>query len=447
MIILWIPPSDTNEIRVDLQQLNLVIDPRPIGYDANGWTFKCLCTIGSTYVLFSRTDKNEGWQDVLRFRVYNSAEGPLPDFNSTTYMYYGLDGEQAPSNTVVGKVHPSVRIIRESAFINCDRMHSCIMGDGVEMIELSAFSFCTSLRVIRLSRTLRRIAKWAFLGCVSINTVLLPATLLHIEEKAFELCNELRILPLDHMDLDNVGNAIAEECTILLSINGVEQYEFSNARATNNQRVHRSIQRLHLNLPPFHKVCLDAFIDVPKIRDAAAEDDTWRREHNDVRRRDHNGMTPLHILAMNPYATPEVIVVCLQADPSAVCVEDNRGCNVIHYLEKHNVEGLVAVIEELCMYVSASLDDGGEETEGTVIGHNNVLVDQEQKDQPIARVDGGEGGSMAIDDQEQLEGRVALDDANGTNNSMVFEREQTEQSLALEDVDEMNATSMVVEQD
>ncbi len=58
---------------------------------------------------------------------------------------------------------------------------------------------------------------------------------------------------------------------------------------------------------------------------------------NDIR--DHNGMTPLHILALNPYADSGSLVACFEANMNAVFEDDNINNTPLDYLRKYNVEG------------------------------------------------------------------------------------------------------------
>ena len=46
----------------------------------------------------------------------------------------------------------------------------------------------------------------------------------------------------------------------------------------------------------------------------------------------YDGMNPLHLLAMNPYATPETIVFCVNANVIALFAKDERGKTPIDYL-------------------------------------------------------------------------------------------------------------------
>jgi len=52
----------------------------------------------------------------------------------------------------------------------------------------------------------------------------------------------------------------------------------------------------------------------------------------------------IHILAANPHAIPDAIVVCYNASLSATITEDDEGCTPIDHVRGYNVEGLIAFI-------------------------------------------------------------------------------------------------------
>ena len=60
-------------------------------------------------------------------------------------------------------------------------------------------------------------------------------------------------------------------------------------------------------------------------------------------------MTPLHILAMNPYADSGAILACFGANMNAVFVGDSRGNTPLDYLRVyHDIEDHTLVVASLC---------------------------------------------------------------------------------------------------
>ena len=66
------------------------------------------------------------------------------------------------------------------------------------------------------------------------------------------------------------------------------------------------------------------------------------------------GMATLHILTRNPHATPDCIVACYAVDPSDLLALDKRGLHSLDYARAYNVQGLLALIEVLCMHLRSS---------------------------------------------------------------------------------------------
>ena len=69
----------------------------------------------------------------------------------------------------------------------------------------------------------------------------------------------------------------------------------------------------------------------------------------------HRGMTPLHMLAMNPYAPDNAIAALLDVNVEASFCMDTQGKTPIdYYAREYNVAGLVGMISVLCNHRSAA---------------------------------------------------------------------------------------------
>ncbi len=176
MIILKVTISLCNTVQFDLPHPKLVIDPRP-NVELKNVRFECIyhnngkiatIKMNTWYVHYSPVE--------VTFRAYDPAIEPVPDFNSTTYTYFGCDGEYAPIDTIVVIVHPSVNTIKRHAFSDCQNLQKCLMHDGVHEIEKFAFEACPALRVVRLSQSLRWIGLRAFGNCTSLEVLFLFQT-------------------------------------------------------------------------------------------------------------------------------------------------------------------------------------------------------------------------------------------------------------------------------
>ena len=63
------------------------------------------------------------------------------------------------------------------------------------------------------------------------------------------------------------------------------------------------------------------------------------------------GMTPLHVLAMNPHASADILSgTLLGASMEAVCYKDRYGKIPLDYACEYNVPGLLKMVEALCLH-------------------------------------------------------------------------------------------------
>ena len=182
MIFITVGRSTRNSKRVELAHVNIVVDPMPMDYSEAQGQHTYSCSINGTTLTIARTDEDEGkdWTFKLHVRAYNPTGEVIPDFTSTTYAYYGLDGEEAPRETTAVVIRPSVTTIQGNAFNKCkSSLVRVTMDDNVTRIEREAFAECVSLRSIRFSINLVYIGIEAFYKCTSLEAVFLPPTAIH----------------------------------------------------------------------------------------------------------------------------------------------------------------------------------------------------------------------------------------------------------------------------
>ena len=112
-----------------------------------------------------------------------------------------------------------MRVIEESAFSSCWDLVDVVVGDKLETIGSSAFSWCTSLRKIELSKV-RIIGSGAFYYCRQLTDVELSEDLDRIRTQAFENCPLRRIaMPLKHNLLDDErGDEMFYDCVNLSQV-------------------------------------------------------------------------------------------------------------------------------------------------------------------------------------------------------------------------------------
>ena len=103
----------------------------------------------------TRVDINDaGWRyHALRFRLYSRNEFHYP-FDSTKYLYHGIDGERAPPHGTEIIVKDGTERIRVFAFSDSFSLAKITIPYNVTTIEYGAFYACNSLRYIQLPANL-----------------------------------------------------------------------------------------------------------------------------------------------------------------------------------------------------------------------------------------------------------------------------------------------------
>jgi len=362
MIILPITSNHTNSLKLKLHphqnNQNLVVDPRAITLDHDGYRFECSITDETLTV--NRLDTNDnprtrtctrsdkGWID-FKLRAYDAETEKVPDFTSTTYTYMGLPDERSPFDTKIGIVHPSVKTIRSGAFKNCKKMSHCIMSDSVVKIEGQAFGGCRLLRVVKLSRCLEYIAHRAFYDCWSIDVMFLPESVSYIGRWAFQNCINMRMFRLpESLDVETLG-PILRGCRSMLAGVDYEGYE-------DYVNVHKSLQYHHDESKLLFEVCQNTAISAQMITkhvEMNGLDDDDDDDDDDVPHKssyDRHNLTPLHILALNPHACAGAIIAGFESNPSAVFSQDDRRLTPLYYLWKNNRDGAIQLVRALCIY-------------------------------------------------------------------------------------------------
>lgn len=341
MIILPIKNNPTNSLKLKLHpRQNLVVDPRAITLDRDGFRFEC-SVIDKTLTI-NRLDNgtplcDKGWPD-FKVRAYDVETEVVPDFNSKTYTYMGLKDEKAPFDTKIGIVHPSVKTIRSGAFKSCKKMVHCIMGDSVVKIEGQAFGGCRLLKVVKLSRCLEYIAQRAFYDCWSIDALFLPPSVTYIGRWAFQNCINMRILRLpESLDVETLGPILRGCRSMLVGVDYEKHQDYLN--------VHKSLQ-CHHESKLLYDICQSTSISAEMITshvEINRPDDAYKSVYR-------HALTPLHILAINPHASTGAMLACFEANPSAAFFQDNRRLTPLDYLWKYNRDGAMNLVRALCIY-------------------------------------------------------------------------------------------------
>eukprot|EP01083_Nonionella_stella_P141817 437639_1 len=293
------------------------------------------------------------------------------------YHYRGLNNEKVPKDATHVIVDDSVVVIRMFAFMECRNIVSIIMGDNVKRIEKHVFMCCAALRFIRLSRTLNYIGEAAFIHCESLEALFLPSTVKTIRDNVFAFCRSLRflILPND-INLSNLGSRIIKQTAISqISKDAGVPYEFYRRYDESNLRVNKWLKHHMDEAPPFHKMCFDPFVDAQKVNDCRNENGN---DCSAIVIDTVHGVSPLHILAMNPHAPADAFAALINDNMEAILCLDNippisidaidiifitedrtplakEKRTPLDYARENNVGGLIAMISILCNHRKSSV--------------------------------------------------------------------------------------------
>ena len=93
-------------------------------------------------------------------------------------------------------VPEDIRIIGNSAFVECKELTAVKLPEGLEAVEESAFNRCVNLESLELPATLRRAENRAFANCEKLVQVKLPDSLTEMPGNAFMGCSHLSMIGL-----------------------------------------------------------------------------------------------------------------------------------------------------------------------------------------------------------------------------------------------------------
>lgn len=127
--------------------------------------------------------------DQCTFDTCNNLKQILLDKN-LEYIGHNAFDETSISCIVIP---PKIRIINAETFIYCKNLHhiSFDANSQLEMIDNSAFSYCSSLLSIMLPESLKKINEYAFSNCYQLGKILIPHSIEKIGHFAFSNCYKL----------------------------------------------------------------------------------------------------------------------------------------------------------------------------------------------------------------------------------------------------------------
>ena len=110
-----------------------------------------------------------------------------PDNWTGGCLYWGTCLVAGDPNTASGalRVREGTTLIAVCALMNCGKLTSIYVPDSVRFIGKSAFTLCSGMTSIRLSRALQEITDNMLGNCSKLESVIVPASVTHIGEFAF----------------------------------------------------------------------------------------------------------------------------------------------------------------------------------------------------------------------------------------------------------------------
>lgn len=81
-----------------------------------------------------------------------------------------------------------------AAFFQCSMLKAIKLGNGLKVIERSAFNGCSKIEDVTLPEGIIEIGERSFYHCEGLKHIWIPVSVGHIAEDAFEGCNKLQIL-------------------------------------------------------------------------------------------------------------------------------------------------------------------------------------------------------------------------------------------------------------
>ncbi len=177
---IWLRENGAQSCEYKLERPGHILDPRAI--NPLHAIFQCFYhDDGNTVTLtLQNPDEERLGSDIklegsdVILRVYDPAMESIPIFDTTTYIYLGMDGEFAPRNTVILIIHRSVKVIQNEAFYKCEYLKRVILHDDLEYIGWGAFSNCKSLDALFLPPNVKKFDGYALSCCDELNILPMP---------------------------------------------------------------------------------------------------------------------------------------------------------------------------------------------------------------------------------------------------------------------------------
>ena len=121
-------------------------------------------------------------------------------------------------------IEDGVEIIDELSFYGCTGLTSITIPNSVTSIGPEAFEECTSLQNVYLGNSVTSIGFAAFEGCTGLTSITIPNSVTSIGDGAFSNCTSLTSIAIPY-SVTSIGSEILDDCNITNLILGRADYD------------------------------------------------------------------------------------------------------------------------------------------------------------------------------------------------------------------------------
>ncbi len=232
------------------------------------------------------------------------------------YLFYRCEQLQHIS------IPSTVNKIGKFAFHENNRLQTIVLPEGITVIEDGLFDICRSLISVTLPQSsLIEIKDGAFRECQSLIAIHIPQSVTKIGSVVFEECTALQLVVIPkHVTIASNSN-LFKGCSMFANRKKGGSYKENNFEWF----------KTRFDKLPIHQACYDIGFTTTTTTNDDDDDDDWLKlkkkllmesEQSSFCKTDDMGMTPLHVLCCNPYATPTMIKTIHSRNPNAAMIRN-----------------------------------------------------------------------------------------------------------------------------